>query len=35
MIDAWSAPPVIFASVAAAAALTVIIALSSREVRRL
>jgi predicted MFS family arabinose efflux permease len=35
MIDAWGAPHVIFTSVAAAAALTVLIALSSREVRRL
>ena len=35
LIDAWSAPPVVFASVAAAAALTLVVALSSREVRRL
>jgi predicted MFS family arabinose efflux permease len=35
MIDAWSAPPVVFAWVAAAATLTIAIAVLSRDVRRM
>jgi predicted MFS family arabinose efflux permease len=35
MIDTWGAPHVVFVWVAAAAAVTILIALSSREVRRL